>query len=152
MRRAIPRACIILIYQHAMARIAAASEACSSARRTIYTSRGEAATPYLGLSLPRVYSQLNIYGNYEKLEKNGDWKVMDTLLEVNVRKVFKNVFLGFLVHMFEKSKMFWGNILDAGYWFVTYDQKMVFCFRIHVFDNDYFLISIDHVFRIFYRF
>ncbi len=50
-RRGIPRAYLTLIYQHAMARIAASSEACRSAWCTIYTSRGEAA-------LPQVYSRL----------------------------------------------------------------------------------------------
>ncbi len=44
-RREVPRACLTLIYQHAMARIAAASEACRSARCTVYTSWEEAAAP-----------------------------------------------------------------------------------------------------------
>ncbi len=49
--RGIPRACLTLIYQHTMARIAAASKACGSARCAIYTSSGEAAAPCLGLPL-----------------------------------------------------------------------------------------------------
>ncbi len=60
-RRGIPRACLTLIYRHARARIVTASEACSSARCTIYTSRGEAAAPCLGLPLAQVYSQLETY-------------------------------------------------------------------------------------------
>ncbi len=58
MRRAIPWACLILIYWHVMVRIIAASVACGSARCAIYTSRGEAAMPRISLPLLRVYSQL----------------------------------------------------------------------------------------------
>ncbi len=57
-KRGIPRACLTLIYQHVMARFAAASEACGLARCSIYTSRGEVAAPHLSLPLPQVYSQL----------------------------------------------------------------------------------------------
>ncbi len=60
-RRGIPRACLTLIYRHAMARIAAASEACGSARCAIYSNRGEAAVSCLSLPLPEVYSQLKRY-------------------------------------------------------------------------------------------
>ncbi len=41
-----------------MARIAAAFEECGSDSGANYTSRGEAATLYLGLPLRQVYSQL----------------------------------------------------------------------------------------------
>ncbi len=42
-----------------MARITAASETCCSTRCAVYTSRGEAAVPRLGLPLPQVYSRFN---------------------------------------------------------------------------------------------
>ncbi len=60
MRRVIPRACLTLIYPHAMAQIAATSEACGLAQCAIYTSQGEAATMRLGLPLPQVYSLLKV--------------------------------------------------------------------------------------------
>ncbi len=56
--RGIPRVCLTLIYRHVMALIAAASEACGSARCAVYASWGEAVMLRLGLSLPQVYSRL----------------------------------------------------------------------------------------------
>ncbi len=61
MRRAIPWACLSLIYQ-VMARIAAASKACGSDHCAIYTNRGEAAAPHLGLPLPLLYFWLKRTG------------------------------------------------------------------------------------------
>ncbi len=55
----IPRACLTLIYRHAMARITAASEACDLARYTVYSSQGEVAAPRLSLPLPQVNSRRN---------------------------------------------------------------------------------------------
>ncbi len=60
-RRGIPRVCLILIYGHTMARIAAASEACGSVQCIVCSSQGEAAAPPLGLPLPQVYSRLNMH-------------------------------------------------------------------------------------------
>ncbi len=59
MRRGFPRACLTLIYRQLTAQIVATSEACDSVCCAVYTSRREAATPCLGLSLPQVYSWLN---------------------------------------------------------------------------------------------
>ncbi len=50
--RGTPWACLTSIYQHAMARIAAASEACGWARCAVYTSWGEAVMLRPGLPLP----------------------------------------------------------------------------------------------------
>ncbi len=61
MRRGIPRACLTLIYQQPMARVATASETCSSVHCAVYTSWGEAAAPHLDVPLPQVYSWLNSY-------------------------------------------------------------------------------------------
>ncbi len=65
-RRGIPRACLTLIYQHAMSQIAAASEACDSARCAVYTSRGEAAALHFGLPLPQVHSRLKEQDSFTK--------------------------------------------------------------------------------------
>ncbi len=60
MRRGIPCACLTLIYQQLMARIATVSEACGPVHYAVYTSRGEFAAPRLNLPLPQVYFQLYI--------------------------------------------------------------------------------------------
>ncbi len=67
MTRGIPRACLTLICQQAMAQIAAAAcEACGYIRCTVYTIRGEAVAPHLGLPLPQVYSQLSVRNIFQK--------------------------------------------------------------------------------------
>ncbi len=65
--RGIPWACLILIYQQPMARIAAAFEACGLVHCAVYTSQGEAVTLCLSLPLVHVYSRIKLNKSEQRL-------------------------------------------------------------------------------------